>query len=130
MSRECISWAFLFLITAFVCGGCNTCWQCPQEVKDGIKIGQETKELLEVNFESAEGRRLFFKGLLGKLNIPNDKTVRFSNVLFWDDGDVDSQNSVMNEGLRNCDTNGDLIITDKEAEAYHKASKEKDKNEK
>ena len=117
---------YILVIVVLFCNGCNS----PRQGQEILKVGHKTEEVLDVSFESVKGFELFINGSTKELKrsglIASDqKQFETPTVMVWSQTNIESQNSVINDELKKCDADGNLIITDEEAKAYYENVKQK-----
>ena len=107
------------------------CMACGCQVYNSTREIRSDEQMLPVSFENARAEELFLKSVkttYGK--VKNVKRVGFPSFSLYSRGEEVAWNANCNDHIRKMDKDGNLFITEQEAESYYRSitsSTEKDR---
>jgi len=101
----------LSLVFAVLTGGCQV-----------VNTGTETRmdeQMLNVSYENARAQELFAKIIYGTDRQENTARIGAPSLSLYSRTETVAFNAHCNDHIRAADTNGDLVITENEAQTYY-----------
>ncbi|MBP8304738.1 MAG: hypothetical protein KBE04_11505 [Phycisphaerae bacterium] len=98
------------------------CMACGCQINNSTREVRSDEQMLAVSFENARAEDLFVKAV--KTTYGEVKTVRrvgFPSLSLYSRGETVAWNANCNDHIRKMDKDGNLLITEQEAESYYRS---------